>query len=397
MMQLKTYLLTLTCALFLFQANAQLQLSKESEVSILTIGPGFVLNDAFGHSAIRIKDPLQNIDLIFDYGRYDFQAKGFYLNFAKGKLDYEIGWTYSEDFISNYKLQQRRVTAQIINLTLKEKQNLFEVLQTNIQPQNKSYSYDFFYNNCATKIKDILVDTSNKNISFLTPENFEQLSFRELIRSHVPQNSWGGLGIDAALGSVIDRLASVEEHLFLPKYLDEILKHSKFDPEATKLVLRSEVLNQTQKSKPSTFWWSPLVILGLVSITIIGMTYYDWTSKSRNKFLDALLFFTTGSIGILILFLWFATDHTATAYNYNFLWAFGFNLLMLPTVLKPKPKKRFVGYLKFLILLLTLMLLHSLTGVQAFNYTIIPLWIALLIRYGFLIHWFSQKKNQKNI
>jgi hypothetical protein len=397
MMQLKTYLLTLTCALFLFQANAQLQLSKESEVSILTIGPGFVLNDAFGHSAIRIKDPSQNIDLIFDYGRYDFQAKGFYLNFAKGKLDYEIGWTYSEDFISNYKLQQRRVTAQIINLTLKEKQNLFEGLQTNIQPQNKSYSYDFFYNNCATKIKDVLVDTSNKNISFLTPENFEQLSFRELIRSHVPQNSWGGLGIDAALGSVIDRLASVEEHLFLPKYLDEILKHSKFDPEASKLVLRSEVLNQTQKSKPSTFWWSPLVILGLVSITIIGMTYYDWTSKSRNKFLDALLFFTTGSIGILILFLWFATDHTATAYNYNFLWAFGFNLLMLPTVLKPKPKKRFVGYLKFLILLLTLMLLHSLTGVQAFNYTIIPLWIALLIRYGFLIHWFSQKKNQKNI
>lgn len=397
MMQLKTYLLTLTCALFLFQANAQLQLSKESEVSILTIGPGFVLNDAFGHSAIRIKDPSQNIDLIFDYGRYDFQAKGFYLNFAKGKLDYEIGWTYSEDFISNYKLQQRRVTAQIINLTLKEKQNLFEGLQTNIQPQNKSYSYDFFYNNCATKIKDVLVDTSNKNISFLTPENFEQLSFRELIRSHVPQNSWGGLGIDAALGSVIDRLASVEEHLFLPKYLDEILKHSKFDPEASKLVLRSEVLNQTQKSKPSTFWWSPLVILGLVSITIVGMTYYDWTSKSRNKFLDALLFFTTGSIGILILFLWFATDHTATAYNYNFLWAFGFNLIMLKTVLKDKLKKRFIGYLKFLILLLTLMLLHSLTGVQAFNYTIIPLWIALLIRYGFLIHWFSQKKNQKNI
>ena len=397
MMQLKTYLLTLTCALFLFQANAQLQLSKESEVSILTIGPGFVLNDAFGHSAIRIKDPSQNIDLIFDYGRYDFQAKGFYLNFAKGKLDYEIGWTYSEDFISNYKLQQRRVTAQIINLTLKEKQNLFEGLQTNIQPQNKSYSYDFFYNNCASKIKDVLVDTSNKNISFLTPENFEQLSFRELIRSHVPQNSWGGLGIDAALGSVIDRLASVEEHLFLPKYLDEILKHSKFDPEASKLVLRSEVLNQTQKSKPSTFWWSPLVILGLVSITIVGMTYYDWTSKSRNKFLDALLFFTTGSIGILILFLWFATDHTATAYNYNFLWAFGFNLIMLKTVLKDKLKKRFIGYLKFLILLLTLMLLHSLTGVQAFNYTIIPLWIALLIRYGFLIHWFSQKKNQKNI
>ena len=397
MIKLKTYLLTLTCALFLFQANAQFQLSKKSEVSILTIGPGFVLNDAFGHSAIRIKDSLQNIDLVFDYGRYDFQAEGFYLNFAKGKLEYEIGWTYYEDFISNYKLQQRRVTAQIIDFTIEEKQKLFETLQTNIQPQNKSYSYDFFYNNCATKIKDILVNASNKSILFLPLENFEPLTFRELIRSHVPQNTWGGLGIDVALGSIIDRSASVEEHLFLPKYLDEILKHSKFDPETTKLVVRSEILNQTQKPNPSAFWWSPLIILGLVSITIIGITYKDWISKSRNKFIDALLFFTTGSIGLLILFLWFATDHTATAYNYNFLWAFGFNLLMLKTVLKDKLKKRFIGYLKFLILLLTLMLLHSLTGVQAFNYTIIPLWIALLTRYGFLIHRFSQEKNQKNV
>ena len=397
MIQLKTYLLTLTCALFLFQANAQFQLSKKSEVSVLTIGPGFVLNDAFGHSAIRIKDSLQDIDLVFDYGRYDFQAEGFYLNFAKGKLDYEIGWTNYEDFISNYKLQQRRVTAQIIGFTIEEKQKLFETLQTNLQPQNKSYSYDFFYNNCATKIKDILVNASNKSILFLPLENFEPLTFRELIRSHVPQNTWGGLGIDVALGSIIDRLASVEEHLFLPKYLDEILKHSKFDPETTKLVVRSEILNKTQKPNPSAFWWSPIIILFLVSITIIGITYKDWISKSRNKFIDALIFFTTGSIGLLILFLWFATDHRATAYNYNFLWAFGFNLLMLKTVLKDKPKKLFIGYLKFLILLLTLMLLHSLTGVQAFNYTIIPLWIALLTRYGFLIHWFSQEKNQKNV
>ena len=397
MIQLKTYLLTLKCALFLFQGSAQFQLSKKSEVSVLTIGPGLVLNDAFGHSAIRIKDSLQNIDLVFDYGRYDFQAEGFYLNFAKGKLDYEIGWTYYEDFISNYKLQQRRVTAQIIDFTIEEKQKLFEALQTNIQPQNKSYSYDFFYNNCATKIKDDLVNASNKSILFLPLENFEPLTFRELIRSHVPQNTWGGLGIDVALGSIIDLSASVEEHLFLPKYLDEILKHSKFDSETTKLVVRSEVLNQTQKPNPSAFWWSPFIILGLVSITIIGITYKDWISKSRNKFIDALLFFTTGSIGLLILFLWFATDHTATAYNYNFLWAFGFNLLMLKTVLKDKLKKRFIGYLKFLILLLTLMLLHSLTGVQAFNYTIIPLCIALLTRYGFLIHWFSQQKNQKNV
>ena len=108
MIQLKTYLLTLACALFLFKANAQFQLSKKSEVSVLTIGPGLVLNDAFGHSAIRIKDSLQNIDLVFDYGRYDFQAEGFYLNFAKGKLDYEIYIQYNINivFINNCNEQQ---------------------------------------------------------------------------------------------------------------------------------------------------------------------------------------------------------------------------------------------------------------------------------------------------
>ena len=397
MIQLKTYLLTLVCTLFLFQANAQFQLSKESEVSVLTIGPGLVLNDAFGHSAIRIKDPGQRIDLVFDYGRYDFQAEGFYLNFVKGKLDYEIGLANYEPFIANYKLQKRRVTSQIINFTLEEKQKLFEALLTNIKSQNKSYSYDFFYNNCATKIKDALINASNKSILFLPPENFKSLTFRDLIRSNVPQNSWGGLGIDIALGSIIDRLASVEEHLFLPKYLYEILKLSKFYPKNIRLVVRSEVLNQTQKPKPSAFWWSPLIIFTLASIIIIGLTYKDWISESRNKFLDALLFFTTGSIGLLILFLWFATDHTATAYNYNFLWAFGFNLILLKTMLKDKIKKRFIGYIKFLILLLALMLLHSLTGVQSFNYTMIPLWIALLTRYGFLIYWFGLKKNQKNV
>ena len=397
MIQLKTYLLTLVCTLFLFQANAQFQLSKESEVSVLTIGPGLVLNDAFGHSAIRIKDPGQRIDLVFDYGRYDFQAEGFYLNFVKGKLDYEIGWANYESFIANYKLQKRRVISQIINFTLEEKQKLFEALLTNIKSQNKSYSYDFFYNNCATKIKDALINASNKRILFLPPENFKSLTFRDLIRSNVPQNSWGGLGIDIALGSIIDRSASVEEHLFLPKYLYEILKVSKFNPKNIRLVVRSEVLNQIQKPKPGAFWWSPLIIFALASIIIIGLTYRDWISKSRNKFLDVLLFFTTGSIGLLILFLWFSTDHTATAYNYNFLWAFGFNLILLKTIFNDKVKKRFIGYIKFLILLLVLMLLHSLTGVQSFNYTIIPLWIALLSRYGFLIYWFSLKKNQKNV
>ena len=116
-------------------ANAQIQLSNFAEVSVLTIGPGTALNDAFGHSAIRIKDPMYKLDAVFDYGRYDFEAEGFYLNFAKGKLTYEIGWANYAAFIEHYKSVEREVKSQTINLNSTEKQLLFQMLQRNIQPQ----------------------------------------------------------------------------------------------------------------------------------------------------------------------------------------------------------------------------------------------------------------------
>jgi hypothetical protein len=104
-----------------------------------------------------------------------------------------------------------------------------------------------------------------------------------------------------------------------------------------------------------------------------------------------MIFSITGLIGVVILLLWFATDHTATAYNYNLLWAFAFNLLFIPTLLKKRVKKRFIGYLKFLLILLFLMALHWSTGVQSFNIGILPLWIALIVRYVYLCKWYNKK------
>ena len=110
-MRFKIILIVLICGLLQSNLKAQVQLSADCEVSVLTIGPGQALNDAFGHSAIRIRDIGQNIDLVFDYGRYDFEADGFYYKFVKGNLDYEIGWTYYKPFIASYESLKRRVTA----------------------------------------------------------------------------------------------------------------------------------------------------------------------------------------------------------------------------------------------------------------------------------------------
>lgn len=377
-------------------ANAQIQLSNFAEVSVLTIGPGTSLNDAFGHSAIRIKDPMYKLDAVFDYGRYNFEAEGFYLNFAKGKLTYEIGWADYSVFINHYKNVEREVKAQTLNLNSSEKQALFQLLQKNIQPQNESYSYDFFYNNCATKIKDIFESICEDAIVYSEPTGFEPQTFRTLIRSKVDENSWGGFGIDLALGSVIDRIVSPEEHMFLPKNIHAFYEEAKFQNSQEPLVKKQEIISAIQKNSSSFFWTSPVFIFGLLCLLLIFQTYKDFKTNSRAKWLDVSIFAITGCVGVIILLLWFATDHTATAYNYNFLWAFAFNLLMIPTALKKSVKKRFIGYLKFLILLLLLMLLHWCTTVQSFNIALIPIWIGLMVRYIYLCTWCSNHLSHKD-
>ena len=375
-------------------AYGQIQLSAYSEVSILTIGPGASLNDAFGHSAIRIKDPMYRLDIVYDYGRYDFETEGFYLNFAKGKLNYEIGGANYKPFISFYKNEGREVKSQTLSLSLTEKQALFQKLQQNILPQNKSYAYVFFYNNCATKIKDIIVSVSEKPIEFEQPQDFEQHTFRALIRAQVEQNSWGGFGIDLALGSIIDRVAPVDDHMFLPRYIHRFFEVAKFKNTNEPLVKKQEILNGQQLNVKHSFWSSPLFIFSILSFLILLVTYKNYKNNTRAKWLDISIFSVTGLTGVLLLLLWFATDHTATAYNYNLLWAFAFNLLFIPTLLKKRVKKRFVGYLKFLILMMFLMALHWSTGVQSFNISLIPVWIAILHRYTFLSHWFGENLTQ---
>ena len=387
---LKVLFLVFFWSTFICRISAQVELSENTEVSILTIGPGADLEDGFGHSALRIKDRSNKLDLVFDYGRYDFEADGFYLNFAKGRLTYEIGWTDFKRFISTYKQQKRRVFAQTINLSYLEKKQLFKSLLQNIQPQNKSYSYDFFYNNCATKITDIIDEVTQDTVIYLAGEPHTTMTFRDLIHSHIPENSWGGFGIDIALGSEIDRETSLKEQLFLPKNMSEILNHSRYEKRGEKLILKTEVLSGDQDPYVVAFWISPLITIGLFSILILFFTYHDWRKKIRNRLLDSFIFLLTGLFGLLILFLWFGTEHTATAFNYNFLWAFAFNLLLIPTVLKTEVKKRFMAYLKFLILMLFLMLLHWFTGVQSFNFVLIPLWIALTIRYIYVLQWSKQ-------
>lgn len=372
-------------------------LSPEAEISVLTIGPGTSLNDSFGHNAFRVRDIVKGTDLVFDYGRYDFEAPSFYLKFAQGKLHYLIDWNYYEDFFNVYISENRTIQEQVLNLSETEKQALFDYLLNNIKPENKRYLYDFFYDNCATKIRDVVEITTNNQIEFHEPSAFKQQTYRELIHSHLNRNSWGCFGIDVALGSIIDRKATAYQHMFLPKYIHQFFEEATFKNSGEKLVKEHKTLyEKIDTNNPNNFLTSPLLVFGILGLLIIYITYTDYKNRKQTVWLDVSLFIITGLIGIAILLLWFTTDHTGTHQNYNLLWAFALNIVVIGQLLRKKVSNWFIKYLKLLVILLALLTLHWLIGVQVFAIGLIPFLIALFIRYVFLIRHYTAN-NQYSI
>ena len=381
------------CAFFCCVIVPAQDLSENAEISVITIGPGSSLNDAFGHSAFRIKDTKKGLDLVFNYGVYDFEAPNFILKFTQGKLDYLIGLNRFDNFYNAYTAQNRSITSQILNLSSTEKQQLFNYLINNYKPENRRYLYDFLFNNCATKIKEVTNLATQNPIDFNIPKDYSEATFRTLIQNNLNKNSWGSLGIDIALGSVIDRYATPEQHMFLPKNIHSFFDIATIQNSNTPLVkTRKTLFKASAKNKTSSFIFSPLFLFGILGLVIVFITYNDFKTGKRTKTLDFILFGVTGLAGVVIMLLWFATDHQTTKNNYNLLWANPLNLILLFQILKTTLPNWVNKFLKFLIILLCLLVFHWVTGVQVFAIALIPLLIALFIRYIFLITHSNTKR-----
>lgn len=370
----------------------QNQLSPQSEISVLTIGPGTTLNDAFGHNAFRINDPSLGIDITYGYGEYDFDAPNFYLKFAQGKLNYLISKIEFDRFYQVYSYYYNRtIKEQVLNLSQSEKQTLYDYLINNYKPENRRYLYDFFFDNCATKIKDVTGVAVNNSIKFNTPKTYKEASFRTLIQNNLNRNTWGSLGIDLALGSVIDKKATAKDHMFLPENIYNFFESATIKNSNKPLVKQSHVLyKQNEIVQSNNVLTSPLFIFGIIGLIILFITYKDYHHHKQSKWLDISLFTFTGILGVIILLLWFATDHKGTHQNYNLLWAFTLNIFIVIQFFKNKVKTWFIKYLKFLIILLCLLTFHWIVGVQVFAIGLIPFLAAICIRYLYLVYYYNR-------
>ena len=261
-------------------------LSEVAEISIITVGPGKNLYDKFGHSAFRVKDEANGIDWAYNYGTYDFNTPNFYTKFAQGKLNYNLSVAYFEAFYQNYVQENRWVKEQVLNLSSTEKNELFQYLQSNAKPENRGYLYDFFFDNCATRIRDVLKAVLGEELQYNDGFVTEQYTFRELIQKNVKANTWGSLGMDVAIGAVVDRPASAWEYQFLPQYVFEAAAVATVTKSNTKeplVTTTNSLFENIPKEDTSNFFMSPLFVFGLLGLIILFVTYQDFRKRKINK------------------------------------------------------------------------------------------------------------------
>ena len=379
----KTYInILFALALIFFSINIyanELENKNRYKMSILSIGEGPSLVDAFGHTAIRVKDEELKNDVVFNFGVYDFNSPNFYSNFVKGRPEYKLGVQNYYNLTQNYVRQKRYIVEHQLNLDQNSIKIIIDLLVEKLN--DPYYIYDYFRDNCTTRAADIVIDKTNNKFKDEKLESEDIVSYRELIHGKINENSWAALGIDLCLGAIIDKKIKTRETFFLPENLMNYLDLYEGDIIKRNIIYRPESAISYRENIPS-----PLLINLILSLIIVAVTIFNFKRNKWNKSLDTLIFLISGSIGVLIIYLWFFSNHFAGAQNFNFLWAFPFNFALIFAIYKSKIPNWSIGFIKLLIIMIILLFLHWATGVQKYNLTLLPIFVALLIRYSFLVH-----------
>lgn len=303
------------------QEQGQRPLSDSAFASVLTCGAGDEFYTAFGHSAIRVCDPARGVDLVYNYGTFDFEAPHFYWTFALGKLNYCLSRSSFEDFVLEYGYEGRAVWEQRLLLSEQEVNNLYLMLEMNYLPEYRYYMYDFFRDNCATRVRDMVRDCLCHDK--LSPEcrRDTNLSYRDILyQSTEGTLLWWRLVIDMALGVRCDYRCSNYEYMFSPlkmmEQFDTLTRAGSGERVAEHAV---SLLQETRPQSARSV--SPTLVFWVVFVVVLCLTLMEWRKGWNLGWMDRVLFIVVSILSLLAIFLWFCTDHYCTKINLNVLWA----------------------------------------------------------------------------
>jgi len=376
-----------------FGLAAQVTLSDRAEIAIITMGPyqGEVWS-AFGHSGIRVYDPESNLDLLFDYGVFDFNQGNFFLNFAKGLLNYKVAARYYEPFISHQKSLNRSIKAQYLNLTLEEKQVFADYLLNNIKPENADYLYNYVYDNCATKLRDITEELYPSRVVFDTSYVEKDKTVRDLMDDYLDYQPWGKFGINLGLGQQIDQEAPGYDYMFLPDYIFNAFANAKMKTDSTEvpLVSRTEVVFTPVGDSNENTILTPLNVFILLFFVVGFITNKNFKTGKRSNWIDVVLFSFVGFIGLWVVFLWFGTEHLSKG-NLNILWAIPFHLPIAFFINRAKFRKFMKIYFKATASWYCVLLIIWAFLPQPLGMPLVPLVLAMVLRAFYIGYDFRKK------
>lgn len=293
--------------------------SGRLQVSLLTCGPGPEIYQYYGHSAIRVLcTDSTDLDLVFNYGVFDFNSGNFALRFALGHTDYVCAMQQTEDFVEHYRRQGIYIDEQVLNVTQREAQRLLNALLVNCQPENCVYRYSFFYDNCATRVRDKIEECLDGKLQY--PERPTERSLRDAVHYYSHNYRWATFGQDLLLGSEADWPASGRELEFAPLIMQE-------DFARTLVIDRTGIVRLFAGEKhrlldlppievePSS-WLSPMAVMAYLLIAVLILAMWEQRRRRIAWQVDSVLLALQGLGGVIVAFLFFFSTHPTVDSNW---------------------------------------------------------------------------------
>jgi hypothetical protein len=289
------------------------RLSNAATASLITYTPGEELYQAFGHSAIRIKDDSLEMDRLYNYGTFDFETPDFYVKFAHGDLLYQLSVSFAEQEIRMVGANGQGVTELILNLRQDQKQQLLEALEVNLLPENRFYRYDFILDNCSTRPRDVLERIIGARI---VEKGAGNLTFRQMLNPYFTRIPWIGFGLSLLLGANVDRIADSHQACFLPADLERAVENA--ENRNRKLSGENREIFSSQSLPQTAKWLSPLSVF-----SGMGFCWFLWwllRKRGHATWLTAIVFTIFGATGLFLLGLSLWSRLSVVQLNYNVAW-----------------------------------------------------------------------------
>lgn len=314
----KTGLLLILSFVFFLPSAKGAALSPKATVSLLTCTAGEELYSKFGHTAIRITDPEQQMDVVFNYGIFDSSIDHFYYRFAKGETDYQLGISSYSSFIWSYHMEGRAVFEQVLNLDSVAKATIYNALLVNYLPENRMYRYNFIFDNCATRPYYMIKENADGALLNLPFQERED-TYRQIIAHYTHPDSWSFCGIDLIFGTDADRVMTFEQRMFLPEELMDFLATAQIvKGDSVKTAVVSQQIGAFVPPHASLLTSPRAVVLVLVFLFAL-LSLYQTQKKRYTFWADTLFYLLLGVLGTIATYLAAFSEHPMVHNNYNLL------------------------------------------------------------------------------